>query len=402
MFCQVYNCQKISRHRAGTESDPFGFYQLFRKKDEKKSIDATVNRLAGAITRTVFTAWNEIFDQKVSDKSVKIDWDIDPERNNIPYLQMMIHDGEHDYSLHQRSLGFRWFFTFLLFTQFRGSRSSEKGTVFLFDEPASNLHAQAQTKLLESFGKTARGEQYIIYSTHSHYMIDPMRLEKAYIVENRSLDFENEDSGFRFSQNDTDVGVTRYRHFVAQHPKRVSYFQPALDALKFTFGPLVPGETAIIVEGKYDFHPLTYFQKRFSLLKDVTVIPAPSASEAGTLISLLRGLGTRFVVMLDDDPSGRRAATRYRGHHLLSAMQVFTIADLDERLKGMAFEALYSEQIRKLATEDGAESEKSAYSMLFQKLRLEEDYEVGLGTTTNRVRAIMTKITKRLEIIDIP
>ncbi|HEY0626584.1 MAG TPA: AAA family ATPase [Allosphingosinicella sp.] len=393
--------EKISRHREGMENDPFGFYQIFRKKDEKRSIDASVNRLAGAISRTVFSAWNRIFEQAVQDKSVKIDWDIDPERGNIPYLQLLIHDGEHDYSLHQRSLGFRWFFTFLLFTQFRRSRSNERGTIFLFDEPASNLHAQAQIKLLESFSKTAQGDQYIIYSTHSHYMIDPMTLEKAYIVENKAIDFENEDSGLRFSQKDTDVGVTRYRRFVADYPERVSYFQPALDALKFTFGPLVPGERAVIVEGKYDFHPLSYFQTRLEALKGVTVIPAPSASEAGTLISLLRGLGTRFIVMLDDDAEGQKSVKRYRDHHLLSAEQVITIADLDPKLKGKTFEALYSDEVKKLSGEYGA-SEKSSFSMLFQNLRLSGDYKVGLGQTTNRLKTIMMKLEERLGALPQP
>lgn len=81
----------------------------------------------------VFGAWNEISGRNVSGKTVRVDFGVDSEVGNIPYLQLIIHDGEQDYAIHERSLGFRWFFTFLLFTQFRASRKSERGTIFLFD-----------------------------------------------------------------------------------------------------------------------------------------------------------------------------------------------------------------------------------------------------------------------------
>ncbi len=382
---------RVDRQRSKFPN-PLEFIAAFWGLDEATQIRAVVNRLSGAITKTVFGAWNEIFEHGVTNKSVRIEWGIDAEKENKPFLQLLIYDGEQSYAIHERSLGFRWFFTFLLFTQFRKSRHSEKSTIFLFDEPASNLHARAQIKLLESFGRTAENKQFIIYSTHSHYMIEPIWLEKAFIVENTGIDFESEEAGTRFESKDTDIRLTRYRHFVGQYPERVSYFQPALDALKHSFGPLVPGKLAIIVEGKYDFHPLAYFKDRLDLLKNISIFPAPSASEAGTLISLMRGLGTKFVVLLDDDPPGQKCAARYREHHLLSNDQVMTLADLDSKLKGKAFEAIYSEQVNQLAGGKKTKAKKSEYSHLFQRLRIDGDYKTGLGTTTNRIKAIMVKL----------
>jgi predicted ATP-dependent endonuclease of OLD family len=330
---QRHIVDRIARKREGF-ANPLTFFAAFLGMDEYSQIRAVTNRLAGAITKTVFGAWNEIFDHGIKGKSVQVDWGIDTENGNLPYLQLQIFDGDQTYAIHERSLGFRWFFTFLLFTQFRKSRSKGQGTIFLFDEPASNLHARAQTKLLESFGRTAEDNQFIVYSTHSHYMIDPLRLEKAFIVENNAIDFEGEEAGARFDSKPTDIRLTRYRSFVSRHPKRISYFQPALDALRFSFGPLVPGEFAVIVEGKFDFHPLAYFKERFKMAQKLGIFPAPSASEAGTLISMMRGLGTQFVVLLDDDRPGQKAAKRYREDHLLSDEQVITIADLDPSLAG--------------------------------------------------------------------
>jgi len=392
---------RVVRQRE-TIANPLEFVAKFWGLDEASQIRAVVNRLSGAITRTVFGAWNDIFEQGISEKSVRIEWGIDAEKGNAPFLQLLIYDGEQSYSVHERSLGFRWFFTFLLFTQFRKSRRGERSTIFLFDEPASNLHARAQTKLLESFGKTATGDQFIVYSTHSHYMIEPMWLEKAFIVENKGIDFESEEAGTRFESRETDIQVTRYRSFVGQNPDRVSYFQPALDALRFSFGPLTPGRQVVVVEGKFDFHPLSYFKERLGLFEGVTIIPAPSASEAGPLISLLRGLGSKFVVLLDDDVEGRRCAKRYREHHLVGPDQIMTLGEIDEKLQGKAFEALYSKEVNLKAGGTEKRAKKSEYSLLFQRLLLEKDFRSGLGSTTNRVKAVMEKIERAIRELPEP
>jgi ABC-type Na+ transport system ATPase subunit NatA len=390
---------RIARQR-DTFPNPVGFFAALLGMDEASQVRAVINRLSGTITRTVFGAWNEIFDHGVQGKSVRLEWSVDTEQGNIPYVQLMVYDGEQNYAIHERSLGFRWFFTFLLFTQFRKSRVNEQGTIFLFDEPASNLHARAQMKLLDSFAKTASDNQYIVYSTHSHYMIDPMLLEKAYIVENRAIDFEKDDTAAQFEDRETDIRLTRYRQFVAKYPKRISYYQPALDALRFSFGPLVPGEYAIIVEGKYDFHPLRYFQTRLNIGTDVKIFPAPSASEAGTLISLMRGLGTAFVVMLDDDRAGKEAAKRYKKEHLLGDDQVFTLAALNSSLQGKSFEAIYTREVTALAPADSSAPTKGQYSLLFQQLYAKRDFKVGLGQTTNKVKAMLEKLEARVK--DIP
>lgn len=380
---------------------PLDFLAKFWGMDEAAQIKAVVNKLSGKITRTVFDAWNEIFGQTVSEKRVTIDFGLDAEKANAPYVQLQIYDGEQSYSIHERSLGFRWFFTFLLFTQFRRSRHNERGTVFLFDEPASNLHARAQMKLLESFGKTAQNDQFIIYSTHSHYMIDPMWLEKAYIVQNKGIDFEREDAGTQFeSKTASDIVATRYRHFVSKNPTRISYFQPALDALKYGTSPMMPGKMALVVEGKFDFHPLIYFKERLRIFDGIEIIPAPSASEVGPLISLMRGLGTKFVVLLDDDKAGRASARRYRDHHLLGPEQVTTLAELDAKLKNKSFESLYSKQVNLGASGQEDKATKGEYSLFFQRLSIEHDFEFGLGTTTNRVKSILSKLEKTIR--DLP
>jgi len=62
--------------------------------------------------------------------------------------------------------------------------------LFLLDEPASNLHSTAQAQLLKSFEKLPS----LIYTTHSHHMINPKWLEGTYVVKNEGLNYgENDD-----------------------------------------------------------------------------------------------------------------------------------------------------------------------------------------------------------------
>ena len=93
------------------------------------------------------------------------------------FISFQIRDGTRRFNVNDRSLGFRWFFAFMLFTQFRVARVSTRPLLFLFDEPASNLHAAAQQKLIDCFPEIAKGSHALAYTTHSHYMIEPKWLE---------------------------------------------------------------------------------------------------------------------------------------------------------------------------------------------------------------------------------
>ena len=80
-------------------------------------------------------------------------------KNHDVVIKFQIKDGTRRFDVNDRSLGFRWFFSFMLFTQFRVARSGlgSRPLLFLFDEPASNLHAAAQQKLIESSGDCTKG-----------------------------------------------------------------------------------------------------------------------------------------------------------------------------------------------------------------------------------------------------
>lgn len=268
---------------------------------------------AGAILSKVITdRWNEIFKTRPAGREIVINFGLDEnteEEDVDPYIEFAIRDGTNRYNIADRSLGFRWFFCFLLFTQFRAKRQQGSGTLFLFDEPASNLHAKAQEKLLDSFREISLDPNTLIYSTHSPYMIDPLWLDDAYVIENTLISEELQEIGEMSVSEETDIVAERYKSYVDRFPDRINHFQPVLDRLevKPSFGEI--SESTLLVEGKSDFAILRGLSEGKQL--GFKIVPAHGATTLGALIGLLRGWGWSFAVLLDSDTEGQEAADRY-------------------------------------------------------------------------------------------
>lgn len=346
------------------------FLGFFFQRDEKKQIDAVLQKASNEMSNVIFGSWNQILGRNVTGKRVQIDWLLDAERDNAPYLEVSIVDGQSKYSLSERSLGFRWFFSFLLFTQFRKSRRSDSPTIFLFDEPAANLHSKAQIKLLETFSKIGKGATHIIYSTHSHYMVNPLWLEKAYIVQNKATDYDNEDQVDSFSLRKTEISAIKYRTFVGTYPTKTTYFQPVLDALEVTFSPLVSSSNGLIVEGKNDYYAIKYLRGAVGKPDFPRIFPGTGAGNASDLISLFRGWGVKFRVLLDDDKAGKAAKKRYMDEFLLSENEVRTLGEIDKSFAGKTFENVYQSDVLKAVSKTfgTAEPSKQQFALHFQEL----------------------------------
>jgi len=383
---------RITRLRS-THSAVETFVAILLGSPERGQIDAVLQRVSNEMSRVIFGAWNEILGRNVRDKRVQIDWFPDAKKENATYLELSIVDGQSKFRLSERSLGFRWFFSFLLFTEFRKNRKGQGGTIFLFDEPAANLHSKAQMRLLDSFGRIAGGDTYIIYSTHSHYMVNPLWLDNAYIVENKAMDYDNDDDVDSFAVRDTNIKAIRYRTFVGGHPTKTTYFQPVLDALDVGFSPLMRSARGVIVEGKNDYYAFAFFAKKLISTLDFEIFPGNGAGHSGNIISLFRGWGTDFVVLLDDDVAGRRAKKKYNDEYYLSSAEVFTLGDIDEKFSGKEFEDLYAEDVRsKIRSHFSIEKiEKKHYALFFQEIlsrRLEQSFP--------ETEVVFEKVVKRM------
>lgn len=361
-------------------------------------IDTVVREVSNKASREIIGAWDEIFERKLVNKRIEFAWDIDPEKNNAVYVEPFIIDGQSKYLLRERSAGFRWFFSFLLFTQFRRASQHGRPTIYLFDEPAANLHSGAQMKLLEGFPKICGSDDLVVYSTHSHYMVNPLWLEKAYIVENLAIDLSSDDMD-QFSTKPNNIKATPYKRFVAQNPSRLAYFRPVLDALRHQVSPLEFRGPAVFLEGKYDFYPFVYLQDRLGG-PALASFPVNGAGDMGALITLFRGWAIPFVVVLDADPAGKRERALYVRDYDLSENQVLLIDEAIPSLKGKAFEGLFADDVTKALADKQVgrgRNLKEDASQLFQLLLATGDKSTKLTKTLKAFGKVHAAVIKRLE-----
>lgn len=321
---------------ANRNPDP-NWLAKFVTSAEKSLIDAVFKKVSNSVTKEVIGGWRRVFSKDSSAKQISITWNIDTSKGNIPYASFMVSDGEYDYEISERSLGFRWFFSFLLFTTFKGE--SNKPSILIFDEPAANLHAKAQAELLKSFEKIATNGTKIIYSTHSHHMINPRWLGGAYIVENTALNPDDGDS-FEFVSNPTNIKATKYKEFLSNYPSRSSYFQPVIESLDYVVPELIGSPPFILVEGISDYYALTIAQKISKINLHFRILPGVGSGASGPLISLMMGRGEHFMILLDDDLAGKKESARYKEGWFLPTATVFTLAEINDKFTGMALEGL--------------------------------------------------------------
>ncbi|HEV7435218.1 MAG TPA: AAA family ATPase [Pseudorhizobium sp.] len=308
--------------------------------DDSEKIQHVMDRASSTVTSTVFGRWNKIFGEDAKGKEVVITFGLDEgqkedakgavtktQEHDI-YIQFKARDGTRRFAVNNRSLGFRWFFAFMLFTQFRVARSTTRPLLFLFDEPASNLHAAAQQKLIDCFPEIAKGAHALAYTTHSHYMIEPKWLEQTYIVTNRA-DTPNDSVLDAISLDDEslDIQVNAYRSFVDKNPSKTSYFQPILDRLEVVPSRFDIKKSAVIVEGRPDYYVLRYAAKLLSM-PELPLMPGMGAGTFGALAAMNVGWNLNFLFLLDGDKQGKSERDRYALEYGIPNSRVLTISDI--------------------------------------------------------------------------
>lgn len=290
------------------------FVASFWGSDRKRMVQQLIDRASSVLSKVITDRWNDIFKAQTSGREVVIEFGVDePDVGEYanPYIEFSIKDGANRFNISDRSLGFRWFFCFLLFTQFRAKRKNSVGTLFLFDEPASNLHAKAQEKLLDSFKNLTEMPNRLIYSTHSPYMINPMWLDNAYVIENSFVESDIDSIGSMVVTDESNISAVKYKKFVDRYPDRLNHFQPVLDRLEVKPSVSEISERTLVVEGKSDYVILTCLLSGQNL--PFKIIPAHGATTLSGVVALLHGWGWSFSVLLDSDAEGLSAAEKLKG-----------------------------------------------------------------------------------------
>ena len=310
----------------------------------REALQATLSTISQKWTNTVFSRWEKIFSRDISSKEIILEFDKDKtediERNKWWYITVKIKQNGEFFAVNERSLGFCWFFSFLIFTEFRKVRTHEwEELIFLLDEPASNLHQKSQQKLLEVFDELSEWCK-IIYSTHSHHLISPKHLSWAFIIRNSAIDYDNEST---FDAKSTRIDAMKYKQFVSNYPKERDHFKPILDSLEYTPSGLELVKPIICTEWKNDYYTFTYFKNLLAPDLEFWFYPWASSSKLDEILWLYLSWWKTIFAILDSDNEWKRQQERYLKELSWELeWKIITLKDIDECFDNSTTESLFS------------------------------------------------------------
>ena len=297
----------------------------------KAQLEATSN----AITDEMFEYWS-------TNQNLEIRFDIEHAPNSVRYLNIRIYNSKHRVTLplKNRSKGFLWFFSFLVwFSKIQGDKNSKY--ILLLDEPGLSLHASAQSDLLRFIDEKLAPDYQVIYTTHSPFKIDSLKLNEVRTV----YDTQNPKVGSIVSD--------------AVEEKDSDTLFPLQAALGYTIAQnLYVSPNNLLVEGISDLVYLNHFSAilkeagKEGLKEDVTIVPVGGADKIATFISLMRGNELSTVCMLDTftDQSAQARLKRMVEQKIIADKKILfyhtvinqTFADIEDLFSKEEYLTLYN------------------------------------------------------------
>jgi predicted ATP-dependent endonuclease of OLD family len=252
-----------------------------------EEIKSRLEGLSNSITDRIFSFWKQ-------NKELHVEFDIradSTERapfNSGSNLYIRIRNQRHRVTVpfNQRSKGFIWFFSFIVWFDTVKERLKEhEDLALLLDEPGLSLHALAQEDFLGYIDTLAEHHQ-ILYTTHSPFMIHSDRLHQVRLVEDK-----------------VDEGTVVTDNVMGSDPKTVFPLQAALG---YTIAQnLFISKRNLLVEGPADLVYLKYFSNvldsggRTGLSDEITIVPAGGLDKVATFIALLGANALQLGVLHD-------------------------------------------------------------------------------------------------------
>lgn len=215
----------------------------------------------------------------------------------------------------ERSNGFIWFFSFLVwFSQVR--KSYGENLIILLDEPGLSLHGRAQWDLLRYFNEKLAPHYQVIYTTHSPFMIDADRLNDVRTVE------ERQEGGKSLGTKVSDKASSSDKDTLL----------PLQAALGFDIARRFFGENTKVVAVPELSHVL--YLKWFSaelrrrglqgLDSRWTISPVGGLTKIASLVTLLYGKRDNVALVTDYGGEEEANVDRLRQRQLLSEANVLT------------------------------------------------------------------------------
>ena len=256
----------------------------------------------------------------------------DPEPFNNGYVfQTRIRNERHRATVNfdERSTGFIWFFSFLIwFSQMRENYGDK--LIILLDEPGLTLHGKAQQDLLRYIRERLQPYYQVIYTTHSPFMLDVENIFSLRTVEDAVSrkkvgdqeveDFLGTKMGERMLSRDRDTILPLQGHL-------------GYDIASTLFvGPYV-----LVVEGPSEFSYLHWFARqlaskgRESLDLRWAIAPAEGAAKVTSFVTLFKGRGLQIAVLMDYHTGQKKMVDRLESSGLMDDGHLLKTTDFLEQ-----------------------------------------------------------------------
>lgn len=258
-----------------------------------ESLKAKIEAVSISLTDQIMEFWKQNEDLEV-EVDIKSDTADEAPFNNGPNLYLRIKNRRHrgvSTPFDQRSRGFIWFFSFLVWfdsVQHQldpSGKDSQKNLILLLDEPGLALHALAQADFLRYIDQLSIQHQ-VVYTTHSPFMVHSDRLHQVRLVEDQEK-----------------LGTVVSDNLSGSDPRTIFPLQAALG---WTIAQnLFISERNLLVEGPSE---LIYLQVASSIVEanggeglrdDITIVPVGGLDKVVTFVALLGASGLKLAVLHD-------------------------------------------------------------------------------------------------------
>jgi len=293
-------------------TSPEDINSIGRFEELVAELEAVSNRLS-----------QEIFEYWSQNKHLEVDFRFDHARPKDPpplnsgyIFRTRIKNRRHGVtvSFDERSAGFVWFFSFLVWFS-QAKRIYGEDLFILLDDPALSLHARAQADLLRYINEKLRPHYQVIYTTHSPFMIDPDNLLSVRTIEDVVINEEIQGSkvGDKVLSTDADTVF------------------PLQAALGYDITQtLFVGKHTLLVEGPADLLYLKWFSGQLQgrgreyLDRRWVIAPCGGIDKIGSFLALFGGAKLHVAVFTDFHTGQKRKVRNLKESDLLRAGHVFS------------------------------------------------------------------------------
>jgi ABC-type hemin transport system ATPase subunit len=296
-----------------------------------EEFNAALRAVSNQITEMIFKYWTQ-------NRHLDVELRLDQARPKDPapldkgfVFRTRIVNRRHraDTSFSDRSSGFVWFFSFLVWF-YRLRETANRKLVILLDEPGLSLHARAQHDLLRYIREQLKPEYQVVYTTHSPFMVDPDDVLSARTVE----DVVRKEKA---TGEEVLLGTKVGEEVFSTDPDTISPLQRAL-GYEMT-QTLFVGRHTVLVEGSSDWLYLKWFSRQLERAGEPGLDYRWAISIVGGVdrvpgfVSLYRGSELQVAALVDVQHSLKQridnARKALRDGHLLTVDKYAGQAEAD-------------------------------------------------------------------------